>query len=474
MENSSPGDRGEPGVSSQPRLAKPWVKRLLAGQGFRLTEEKQFWWSVHLELFLREARKRGPEIPLEQLVADYLAGLRLGQPPLPEWRHEQVRLALEVFVRGIEHWHWEADAQGRPAPRFRLKCGLASSDPAAAAIVRPGQAPDAGAGNTAALPRTSQEMLDRLRREIRLAHYSWRTEQGYTEAVSRFLGHFADVALERLSDAHVKAYLEHLAVERTVSASTQNHAFSAILFLFRRVLGRDLGQMGDTLRAKRSRRLPVVLSREEIARLFAVLSGTCGLMIQLMYGTGMRLMECLQLRVKDVDFERNQILVRAGKGNKDRVVMLPERLRGPLHDHLARLKGLFAADREADIPGVWLPDALSVKYPNAGKEWGWQWVFPSLQFSVDPRAGVVRRHHLHENALQKAMKTAVVAAGITKPATCHTLRHSFATHLLESGVDIRTVQDLLGHNFVETTQIYTHVMQKPGLGVKSPLDALAP
>jgi integron integrase len=195
-------------------------------------------------------------------------------------------------------------------------------------------------------------------------------------------------------------------------------------------------------------------------------------MIRLMYGSGLRLMECLQLRIKEVDFDRNTILVRAGKGNKDRTVMLPEMLKEPLQGHVARLKGLFSADREAGVPGVWLPDALNVKYPNAGKEWGWQWVFPSKQLGVDPRTLVRRRHHLHENAMQKAMKDAVIAAGLAKPAGCHTLRHSFATHLLESGVDIRTVQELLGHSFVETTQIYTHVMQKPGLGVRSPLDML--
>ena len=474
MENSSPEDFGGPSHSPQARVAKPWVKRLLAGQGFHLTDERQFWWSVHLETFLRDIRKRGPEIPLEQLVADYLAGLRLDQPPPPDWRQDQIRMALEVFVRGIEHWHWETDDHGRPTPRFRLKCSVDHPGPSAAPVSASDPAARPPIVRSQPLPGSAQEMVDRMRREIRLAHYSWRTEQSYTEAVSRFLEHFPTVAPEALTDAHVKTYLEHLAVERTVSASTQNHAFSAILFLFRRILGHDLGPMGDTLRAKRPRRLPVVLSREEIARLFAVTQGTNGLMIQLLYGTGVRLMECMQLRVKEVDFERNQILVRAGKGNKDRVVMLPDRLRDPLQSHLARLKGLFASDREADYAGVWLPDALGVKYPNAGKEWGWQWVFPSAQLSVDPRSGVMRRHHLHENARQKAMKAAVAAAGIIKPATCHTLRHSFATHLLESGVDIRTVQDLLGHNYVETTQIYTHVMQKPGLGVKSPLDALGP
>ena len=268
----------------------------------------------------------------------------------------------------------------------------------------------------------------------------------------------------------MKTYLEHLAVERGVSASTQNQAFSAILFMFRRVLGRELGQLGETLRAHRVRRLPVVLSRDEIQRLLAATEGTPGLMMGLLYGTGMRLMECLRLRVQEVDFGRGTILIRAGKGNKDRTVMLPGKLREPLEAHFVRLRGLHEADRKAGLPGVALPYALEVKYPRAGLEWGWQWVFPSKEPGIDPRTGIRRRHHLHENSLQKAVKTATAAAGIAKPVSCHVFRHSFATHLLENGTDIRTVQDLLGHNFVETTQIYTHVMQKPGLGVRSPLD----
>jgi integron integrase len=497
----------------QPRVAKPWVKNLLAAQGFDLPEGKQFWWNVHLEAFLRYARKRGPEIPLEQIVADHLTALRAEQPPISTWRLEQVRLALEVFERGIEHWRWETNAQGRLTPRFRIKCSVESAPGVASEELRRAQdqraeppqraRPSTGtterrstdfqhdpanSGNrpllpakspaepdgpgSGAAPKDAGEAIDRMRREIRLAHYSWRTEQSYTEAVASFLRYFPSATPAELTDAHVKSYLEHLAVERSVSASTQNQAFSAVLFLFRRVLGREMGELGETLRARCPQRLPVVLSREEIARLFAATTGTTGLMIRLMYGTGMRQMECLQLRVKDVDFERNTILIRAGKGNKDRAVMLPEKLKDSLQAHVARLKELFAADRQAEVPGVWLPDALGVKYPNAGKEWGWQWVFPSKQLGVDPRTLVRRRHHLHENAIQKAMKEAVTVAGITKPAGCHTLRHSCATHLLESGVDIRTVQDLLGHNSVETTQIYTHVMQKPGMGVKSPLDTL--
>lgn len=230
----------------------------------------------------------------------------------------------------------------------------------------------------------------------------------------------------------------------------------------------------DGVRAKRSRHLPVVLSREEVRRLFAVMEGTTGLILRLLYGTGLRQMECLRLRVKDVDLERKVLMVRGGKGDKDRQVMLPRALQAEMTEHLGRLRVLWEADRAADLPGVWLPEALSVKYPNAGKELAWQWLFPSKQVGSDPETGLERRHHLHENALTSALKVAREKSGITKKAGCHTLRHSFATHLLEDGTDIRTVQDLLGHKSVETTQIYTHVMAGGGTGTRSPLDGLQP
>ena len=218
--------------------------------------------------------------------------------------------------------------------------------------------------------------------------------------------------------------------------------------------------------------MPEVLGKEEVGRFLALTDGTSGLMLRLLYGSGLRLMECIRLRVKEVDFERGTVFVRDGKGNKDRMVMLPESLRAPLKQHFERLKVLWDQDRAAEVAGVWLPDALDRKYPNAGKEWGWQWVFPAKGISVDPRSGISRRHHVSDNALHKAVKVAAERAGIILSVSAHVLRHSFATHLLEAGTDIRTVQELLGHASVETTQIYTHVMQKPGLGVKSPLDGL--
>ena len=335
------------------------------------------------------------------------------------------------------------------------------------ALVAPGET---GAVSAKGAPPEMAEWLAGLQRAVRLNHYSVRTEQSYLEMVRRFLLFTGPVAEGELGGAHVRRFLEYLAVERRVSASTQNQAFSAILYFFKRVLGRELEEMGETARAKRGRRLPEVLSQEEVRRLLANAEGTSGLMLRLLYGSGLRLMECLRLRVKEVDFARGTISVRGGKGDKDRMVMMPESLRGALRDHRDRIEVLWTQDRAAGVDGVWLPGALEVKYPNAGREWAWQWMFPAKGFSVDPRSGRSRRHHLSDTTLHKAVKVAALAAGISKPVSCHTLRHSFATHLLEAGTDIRTVQDLLGHASVETTQIYTHVMSRPGLGVKSPLD----
>lgn len=273
-----------------------------------------------------------------------------------------------------------------------------------------------------------------------------------------------------MGSQEVRSFLSHLATERHVAASTQNQALNAIVFMYREVGGRDPGDFADFLRAKRPKRLPTVLTRDEVKRLLAFLEGTHGLMARMLYGTGMRLMECVRLRIKDVEFEKGSIMVREGKGDKDRVTMLPEAINEPLRHHMDRLHALFLEDRRIDLAGVELPLALGRKYPQAGKSWPWQWLFPGKKPSQDPRSGIIRRHHTLEDGLQRAVKLAGQKAGIAKPASCHTLRHSFATHLLELGTDIRTVQNLLGHSDVSTTQISTHVMTKPGVGVRSPLD----
>ncbi|MGB7650956.1 MAG: integron integrase [Gallionella sp.] len=314
------------------------------------------------------------------------------------------------------------------------------------------------------------KLLDEVRTKLRFLHYSLRTEHSYVGWIKRYILFHGKRHPKEMGATEVEIFLSSLAVERNVAAATQNQALAALLFLYKEVLGIALPWLDDIRRAKKPRRLPVVLNRQEVAALLAQLEGTHGLMARLLYGTGMRLMECCRLRVKDVDLSRREILVRDGKGGKDRVTMLPESLLAPIQAHLQRVRSLFDADRSQNFAGVYLPDALSKKYPHAGKEWAWFWLFPSRTLSIDPISQIERRHHAHEQALQRAIKKAVAAAGIVKPASTHSLRHSFATHLLENGYDIRTVQELLGHSDVSTTMIYTHVLNKGGRGVVSPLD----
>jgi len=323
--------------------------------------------------------------------------------------------------------------------------------------------------NTPSAP-TPPKLLDQVRDKIRVKHYSIRTETQYLQWIKRFIFFHGKRHPRDMGAAEVEEFLSHLATEGNVSASTQNQALSALLFLYREVLGIVLPWMDTMVRAKKPQRLPVVLNRSEVALVLERMEGTYSLMARLLYGTGMRLMECCRLRVKDIDFGQREILIREGKGAKDRVTMLPETLILPLQEHLLKRRRLYEDDFAKGMAEVFLPDALARKYPNAASEWAWQYVFPSGSYSVDPRSGHERRHHIDEKLLQRAMKRAVAASGITKLATPHTLRHSFATHLLEGGYDIRTVQELLGHSDVSTTMIYTHVLNKGGRGVVSPLD----
>jgi integron integrase len=326
------------------------------------------------------------------------------------------------------------------------------------------------------MPATApaSSLLTQVCYAIRFRHYSRRTEEVYVQWVRRFVKYCGMRHPRELGAAEVSSFLSSLAVEGQVSASTQNQALAALLFLYREVLHMPVGWLNALVRAKRPARVPVVLTREEVRRVLGRLKGrgSPALIAGLLYGTGMRLLEALQLRVKDIDFGANQITVRGGKGDRDRRTMLPERLKGPLLRHLAEVRTQHERDLEAGAGWVELPGALGQKYPQAGREWGWQWAFPAGRGYVEPRTGQRRRHHLHESVMQRAFKEAVRAARIAKPASCHTLRHSFATHLLDSGYDIRTVQELLGHRNVETTMIYTHVLNRGGLGVKSPADSL--
>jgi integron integrase len=318
----------------------------------------------------------------------------------------------------------------------------------------------------------SARLLEQVRERIRYLHYSIRTEEAYVHWVRAFV-HFHGKRHPRdLGAAEVEAFLSWLAGERHVAVSTHRQALSALLFLYQKVLCIDLPWMQEIGRPKARVRLPVVLAHEEVAHLFALLEGEHRLLAQLLYGTGMRITEGLQLRVKDVDFERRAIIVREGKGGKDRVVMLPASLVPALREQMARARILWGADRAAGRSGVHMPDALDRKYPRAGASWSWFFVFPQASLSVDPRSGVARRHHAYDQTFQRAFKRAAERSGIARPVTPHTLRHSFATHLLQSGYDIRTVQELLGHSDVSTTMIYTHVLKLGGGAVRSPLDAL--
>lgn len=322
------------------------------------------------------------------------------------------------------------------------------------------------------IPSEWSTVMEELVRLLRLRHRSYRTEKTYVNWTKRFSIYLNHKSASGVTQSDLTDFLSYLAVEKEISASTQKQAFNALLFVFRNVFGKQISGLEGTIHSHIPRRLPVVLARSEITRIFSRLKDTHRLMAAIIYGGGLRLQECLMLRIKDVDFERICIIVRSGKGDKDRQTILPINLLNDLRKHIRIIRKIYEKDRKEQVEAVWLPPALERKYPDAGREWAWFWLFPSYKLSIDPVSKKIRRHHLYPSTLQKAFRKAVMEAGIAKRATVHSLRHSFATHLIENGYDIRTIQELLGHSNVQTTMIYTHVAKKNKLGVKSPMDEM--
>lgn len=464
-------------VSREERQRRFWDSfiQLLHEQGVKPPADR--WHVVRAEGFIRAF----PGRKLAELTADDVTAYleKLGREgALEGWQFRQVVVAIQILFSMVRptwleifDWaYWLASATALEPTHPSVARQPAVSIPPAAAeaslLERMGE------GGCARVVHLHREDFLLLSRTIRTRGLSIRTEKAYLHWLCRLVAFHGMRAPARLGAAEVVSFLQHLAVVRNVSASTQNQALNALVFFYDKALKQPLGDLGPMVRAKRPKRLPVVLSVAEVKRLLAAMDGVHGLIAALLYGTGMRLLECLRLRVQDVAFERNLIVVRRGKGDKDRVVPLPATVVPALKAHLESVRQLHEADLAEGLGEVMLPDALAHKYPAAGREWGWQFVFPSGRLSVDPRSGVTRRHHLHEDSVQKALRAAVAQAGIGRQASCHSLRHSFATHLLERGHDIRTVQELLGHADVSTTMIYTHVLNRAGVGALSPLDGL--
>ena len=434
-----------------------------------VTEKVRRWYVKRVEQYIKHYPDERLRTHSAQHVDAFFTDLgREGQ--LSDWQFRQTVDAIRILfccllqseLSSKVDWEYWLDASKRLSPAHVTLAREAVTDKA-----NEGNKP---AGSSKDVCILFPDVLPRLVTEIRQLGYSIRTETSYGQWVQRFLAFQNHESLDKISATDVKAFLDYLVVQRNVAASTQNQALNALLFFFKYVLGRELGEVGEFSRSKRAKRLPTVLSSDEVPVLLSDLDGVHYLMAALLYGSGMRLMECIRLRVQDLDFDYQQIHVRNAKGKKDRVVPLPRKLVEPLRAHLATVKALHQADLEQGFGEVFMPDALGRKYPKASKQWPWQYIFPSGRLSIDPRSNKQRRHHLDESSLQKMIKRAALNKGITKRVSSHTLRHSFATHLLEGGYDIRTVQELLGHADVSTTMIYTHVLNRGGKCVKSPLD----
>ena len=455
-------------------ISRFWDKYINKTISCKVPDAARVYYVKHVESFIK-AHPGRRLAELEGTDLEKYLNVIGRKPDYPDWRFRQVVDALRILYIEIirpgwaPEFNWQAmidDSRDLGVDHATL--ARISSTPSATHTISTKPSPG---GIVTKVEQRFPELFERMVAEIRVRHYSIRTEQSYIPWVARFIAFSGFETVDEIQPDKIAPYLEHLAVKRNVAPGTQKQALNALVFMFRHILDRPLEGHIEFARAKKPRRLPVVLSRNEIDQLLSGINNPLhNTMACLLYGAGLRLIECVRLRLCDVDFEYKQILVRNGKGNKDRVVPIPMRLMEPLRAQLLKVSQLHDEDIAAGFGEVYLPYALARKYPSAAKELRWQYVFPSVKLSVDPRSGKVMRHHIHENNLQKAVKKSADLGGLSKKVNCHALRHSFATHLLEAGYDIRTVQELLGHADVSTTMIYTHVLNRGGRGVRSPLD----
>lgn len=453
-------------------MAGDWIDEyriMLGNKG--VSDRYAEWYMRRAQTFMRYAGYTDPRGLESKVVERYLAE-KSRQESLEEWQFRQVVDAIRILVVDVAELAWARDVDwafwrgGRQAVDGEHRTLYRESHQAQVDFSMYNLNPHGPK------PEGMAETLERIRNTVRRRNYSVSTENTYVMWCEKFLCFASCGSPEKLTEEAVKAYMAYLALKRHLGVSTQKQALNSIMFMFKQVFGKELGEFNDFVRAKRPKRLPVVLTIEEVRGLLGEMKGAQALMAGLMYGSGLRLMECQRLRVQDVDFGYGQIMVRQGKGDKDRVVPLPERHAELLKRQVEMVEKLHQEDLKAGFGEVFLPASLARKNPKAAWELKWQYLFPAAKLSVDPRSGKTRRHHAHESSIQKSVKRAAKDANIMKRVTCHTLRHSFATHLLEGGADIRTVQELLGHSDVSTTMIYTHVMNRPGLSVRSPLDLL--
>mgnify|MGYP001555179836 CR=1 FL=1 len=456
-----------------------WDKYIVKTVSYSIKPDVARWYVRHAESYIKTHNKRLATHSAADV--DHYLKEKCRSRLLHDWQFQQIVISIQIlFVEMVktpwaEHFPWDdwiersstLENSHPTVARDYLQTTLSSPQQESSTMQ-----PDSKGTYKKVVEKYPQH-IESLIRSIRVKHYSYRTEESYLQWMLRFIQYNSLVDPATYTEQHIVAFLDYLAVQRKVSASTQAQALNALVYFYRNVLGKEPGDNIQFARAKKPSRLPVVLSNNEVNTLFSAIDNPQFLlMARLLYGCGMRLMECMRLRVIDVDFDYRQILIRAAKGKKDRVTPIPEKLIKTLQEHLQAVQVLHAEDLQQGYGNVYLPDALARKYPNAGKEFRWQFVFPSIKVSADPRTGEVRRHHMHQGGLQRHLKRAAENSAINKKISCHTLRHSFATHLLENGYDIRTVQELLGHTDVSTTMIYTHVLNKPGLSVVSPFDTL--